>query len=259
MRRNIATTGIILSMFAYIAPAHVSAQDVVQSACITDVYEEIAKEERMYRSVLFGQKKSSDLPQGSVRFSKSGKTWIKTANNSWRTLDDTGLTWSNALMDDEADVPVRRGLFEIRKTPTSDLIPALTQSMRALQCRLRSVCVAAQSSADKEENAKLKVQLAGCIEFEYDVFEGCRGQPATNEVSTGVCDTAVNATLEREKRLLSLVIAYDSAYRSLMQFAGIFEGFMDDFRFPLLQPLWQTARALGSFDGLPCFSAQCDE
>lgn len=259
MRKNIITVGIILTMFASIAPTRASAQDVVQSACITDVYEEIAKEERMYRSVLYGQKESADLPQGSVRFSKSGKTWIKTANNSWRTLDDSGLTWSNALMDDEADVPARRGFFEVRKTPTSDLITPLTQAMRALQCKLRSVCLAAQESVGKEKGDEVEVRHPGCLEFTYEVFEGCIDQPAVNEVAAGVCDTAVNATLERERRLLILAVAYDSAYRSLMQFAGIFEGFMDDFRFPLLQPLWQTARALGSFDGLPCFSAQCDE
>lgn len=256
MMRKLFAIGLLAVI---ILPTSARAQDIVRSACITDVYEHISREERMYRSVVLGQKKSADLPIGSVRIDEDFDTWIKTANNAWRSLDHDGLTWSNTLMDEQADVPDRRGLLEIRKTPTSDLIPALAQSVRALQCRLRSVCMAAQDSVGLGEDASLKVQPTGCIEFEFKAFDGCREQSTIADTLANVCDTAIDATLERERKFLELLVTYDAAYRSLMQFSGMFEGFMDDFRFPLLEPLWQAVRALGALDGLPCFSAQCDE
>ncbi len=36
-------------------------------------------------------------------------------------------------------------------------------------------------------------------------------------------------------------------------------GFLAEFRFPLLNPLWQTVRTLGGLTNIPCFLSQCDE
>jgi len=235
------------------------AQDSVESSCLPHVYDRIAHEERFFRSVLYGQKKSEDLPEGSVQFDSEFDTWIKVEENEWRSLDNEGLTWSDTLMDNEADAPPRRGLFETRKTPTSDLIPPILQSMRALQCRMLAVCAAAKASGSAEEGDEIKVKPDGCIEFTFTAFPGCIGDKNITTTRLNVCDSAVKSVMEREARLIQLVISYDAAYRTILQFAGTFEGFLDDFRFPLLQPLWQSVRALGQLDGLPCFLSQCDE
>lgn len=259
---------LLTSLSTSLAPA-ASAQNVVTASCLTQMYDRMAHEERLFRSVLFGQKESADLPPGSVRFSDEEDvyaTWLKTDTNQWRSLDPgyEGTTWSDALMDEEADVPARRGIFETRTTPTSDMIPSLLQSMRALQCRLRAVCDAArlsQAEMDKPEEDRmdpLLVQPDGCLEFELPLMEACTANDIT-EIGPGTCDSAIQAILEREEKLLHMTVAYDAAYRTLAQFAGIFEGFLDEFRFPLLEPLWQMVRALGSLDGLPCFTGQCDE
>lgn len=257
---------LLLPLAAGVLPARASAQNVVSQGCLEQMYDRMAHEERLYRSVLFGQKESADLPQGSVRYSKEFDTWLKTGDGQWRSIDPgyTGTTWSDSLMDDQADVPARRGIFEVRKTPTSDLIPPLLQSMRALQCRLRAVCDLARMSQQEMEKPEgqrresLSVQPDGCLEFDLPVMTACAAENIT-QIGPGTCDAAVEAVLDREEKLLHMTIAYDSAYRTLAQFAGIFEGFLNDFRFPLLQPLWQMVRAVGSIDGLPCFNGQCDE
>lgn len=241
-------------------PSAANAAENVSESCLEDVYNQMAHEERLYRSVLFGQKPSAELPAGSVRFDKKFNTWLKTDSSWWKSLDEgfTGTSWSNSLMDEQADIEPRRGIFEIRKTPTSDLIPSLTQSMRALQCRLKAVCQAASDSQDAATGATLQIKTDGCIELEMKQFTSCKETQIT-EVSQGNCSSAVKAIMDRETRLLQMVVAYDAAYRTLAQFSGIFEGFLTDFRFPLLQPLWQMVRSLGVLDNLPCFNGQCDE
>jgi hypothetical protein len=254
MMRKSASAVLLLSLLIAGVPAY--AQDNVTAQCLGQVYDRIAHEERVYRSVLFGQKKSADLPQGSVRFDKTFKTWLKTGDGQWRTPAGQD-TASDSTMDSQADVPRRRGIFEIRKTPTSNLIPPLLQSMRALQCRLRSACQAARMSQSVTSET-VKAQIDGCLQFEFPTFTACKGNSITS-IGLGSCDGAVEGVLAREEKLLELIVAYDGAYRTLMQFAGTFEGFMVDFRFPLLEPLWQTVRTLGAFDKLPCFLAQCDQ
>lgn len=257
---------LLLPLAAGLAPVRASAQDVVTEGCLEQVYGRMAHEERLFRSVLFGQEKSEDLPEGSVRFNDEYATWLKTGENQWRSLDPgyEGTTWSDALMDEQADVQARRGIFETKKTPTSDLIPSMLQSMRALQCRLRAVCAgmrASQQEMEKPEDERadtVSVQPDGCLEFELPVMTSCQAGNVA-QLGPGTCDSAVEAIMERESKLLHMTVAYDAAYRTLAQFAGIFEGFLNDFRFPLLQPLWQMIRALGSLDGLPCFNGQCDE
>lgn len=251
-------TGLFLCLFL-LQTGPVFAAESTDAQCVTAVYDAIAHEERLYRSVLYGQKQSGELPSGAVRYDKEFDTWMKIGNNAWQSPQNEGLTWSDVLMDEQADVPARRGLFEVRKTPSSDLLPHLTQAMRALQCRMQSVCERAGGSVMRKEGGSFTVQPEGCISFTVTTIPGCIGQPSLAQSYVGTCDSAVITTLEREAKLLQLAVAYDSAYRTLLQFAGTFEGFMNDFRFPLLQPLWQTARMLGTFDHLPCFSAQCDE
>lgn len=251
-----------LVLIALAIPSMVYAQENVSGQCTEQVYQRLGHEDRYFRSVVFGQKKAADLPTGSVRYDKEFDTWIKKGSNQWRTVSEgnEGLTWSDTLMDEQGDVAARNGLVEWRKTPTSDLIPAMVQSFRALQCRLRAVCLAAAASqqANVDEEDTVKIQPEGCLEFEMQTLTACT-TPNIGQVGAGTCDQVTEAILAREEKMLQLVVTYDAAYRTLLQFAGTFEGFMDDFRFPLLDPLWQMVRTMGALDNLPCFTAQCNE
>lgn len=256
MKHTLSIIGLLL--VSILLPLTVSA--AAPTSCTTDIYTRLSQEERLYRSVLFGLSKAEDMPVNSVITDKEGDTWMKTSTNEWRSTDagNQGTTWRDILIEDQRDVPARRGILEIRKALSSELIPSVLQAMRAMQCRMQAVCETARLTGKSEVGKPVKTQPEGCIEFEMPGMEACR----TTELSTfnsNTCTDQVQAILERESRILELLFAYDASYRTLMQFAGTFEGFLSDFRFPLLQPLWQMVRTLGQFDHLPCFLAECNE
>ncbi len=260
LRTGLAQLCCTLLLWSALTPI-ASAQYVNTTACLQQTYDALAHEKRVYRAVLFGQKKSADLPLGSVRYDKAGNAWMKKGTNVWNSLakgqEHTNV--GNSGMDDKADVVARRGLFEIRKAPTSDLIPAITQAMRAYQCRLYSVCESALKSQSTAEGVTtLQVQPAGCIELEQPVLTQCKNN-SQETVGTTTCPDVVAGMLEQEDKTLVLLVAYDAAYRTLLQFEGVFEGFLQDFRFPLIQPLWETVRVIGGLSHIPCFVGQCDE
>lgn len=257
---RLITAGVLCSLLCTMIPV-ASAQSNESVSCTAQTYGAMAHEQRLYRSVLFGQKASKDLPVGSVRYDLDGNSWIKKAANNWASLAAgfENTTWSDYLMDQQADVPARRGIFETRKTLTSDLIPPLLQAYRAFGCRLRAVCsTQLESQRVDDQTTDVQVQPLGCIQFDEKVFSACK-PGVQGSVSANGCDANVDAILDHERALLTLTIAYDSAYRTLMQFEGVFAGFLTDFQFPLLQPLWQTVRAIGAFGNLPCFIGQCDQ
>lgn len=239
----------------------VSAQTVDTSACLTETYTALSHEKNLYRSVLFGQKKSRDLPIGSVRTDSDGNTWMKKGNNAWRSLGDgfKNTTWSDGLMDSRADAPERRGILETKKVTTSELIPAITQAFRAYQCRLRSVCGAARDSQSAGTGTTtLTVRNDGCIDIEQPILPACKNNIFLT-AGANTCEQIVASMLDQEEQALVLLISYDASYRTVVQFAGMFAGFLTDFRFPLIEPLWQTVRAIGNFSNIPCFIGQCDE
>lgn len=255
---------LLLTLWQGFVPVSIAAESPPPTieSCQAFINKKLGYEERLYRSVLFGQKKSTDLPPGSVRFDDNHDAWMKTEENIWRSLDaeNRGFTWQNTPMDDRSDVPARRGILETRQALTSELIPPMLQAMRAMQCHLRAVCRTVDEAREEENKGKDKVMVQpdGCIEFEMATPKAC----ISNDIASfdaGGCDASVDLIVERESKMLELIVAYDGAYRSLLQFSGTFEGFLDDFRFPLLQPLWQMVRALGAFDDLPCFLSQCDD
>lgn len=247
-------TGLIVCMTL---PSIAAAQE---PTCTDDIYTQLAREERLYRSVLFGLSKTEEMPTNSVLVDKEGDHWMKVADNTWRSTDpgNQGTTWTDATMDAQRDVPARRGILEIQKALSSELIPSVLQAMRATQCRMEAVCLAAQSSGSAEAGRPMNIQPEGCIQFQMPIIDSCKAvEFATYD--SGACSAQVQTIVERESRMLELLFAYDASYRTLMQFAGTFEGFLTDFRFPLLQPLWQMVRTLGQFDNLPCFLAECNE
>ncbi len=260
LRIGFAQLGIVAVLGSALSPV-AFAQNVNTQSCLTETYNALSHEKRVYRSVLFGQKKAEDLPLGSVQFDTRGFTWIKKATNQWRTLTPSsiGVGWGDFNMNKFNDVPPRRGLMETKKAPTSDLIPAITQAFRAYQCRLYAVCGSAlQSQNSATGTTVLPIEVPGCISLDVPVLSSCRNNTQFT-VGTNTCLDVVNGMLNQEEQSLILLVTYDAAYRSLLQFTGVFEGFLDDFRFPLLEPLWQTVRAIGGLAHIPCFIGQCDE
>jgi hypothetical protein len=257
MSQRLVAIGLLLSGFVLPLTARAAAP----ATCAEAVYTELGREERLYRSVIFGLAKSEALPISSTLTDKKGNRWLKTKENEWRSTDAgyQGTTWRDEFMEEQRDVPARRGILEVRQALSSELIPSVLQAVRASQCRMYAVCDAARASdSAKDDEEEVTVQPDGCIEFELPVMDACR----TSELSSfnqGGCISQVQTIIDRETRMLELLFAYDASYRTLMQFAGTFEGFLSDFRFPLLQPLWQMVRTLGQLDNLPCFLAECNE
>lgn len=275
MIRRLFSAGLLLAL---LLPAPALAADLGTPACTEDIYGALAKEQRMYRSVVYGAKNAEFLPVNSFLYDKDGKAWLKTGRDEWKEIKENassssgqggaqpgggeGESKDDSEMDRTKDTPSRRGLLEAKRTGTSDLIPAVTQSLRALECRLRAVCeIASASQSAKESDDKLKIQPEGCIEMELPVLQECSVRDGVSPalIDLGLCDRAVEAIFLQESNILSLSIAYDASYRTIAQFTGMFEGFLSDFRFPLINPLWQTVRTLGGLKNIPCFLSQCEE
>lgn len=266
MTKRLLGTGLLL---AFLLPAQALAADLATPACIDDTYAALAKEQRLYRSVVFGAQKAKNLPVNSLLYDGDGKAWLKTQENEWAAVPEEGSSSSSggktrgdAGMDEASDTPVRRGLLQAKRTATSDIIPGITQSLRAFQCRLRGVCEALKASQDEGQEGKtVTVQPDGCIEMEFPVIRGCADTEGVGValVDPSMCDTAADSLFKHESDILDLSVSYDASYRTVAQFAGMFEGFLSDFRFPLLNPLWQTVRTLGGLKNIPCFLSQCEE
>ena len=273
--------GLLLTCI--LVPALAAAQGVIDppasSACLQDLYRSFGREHRLSRAVLYGRPRAEDAPVASVFYDDDGDPWVKTGDDEWTSPSDEfdGETWTDADMDEQSERDLlcedneddlerscvtlpRHGIFEMRKTPTSDLIQPIVQSIRALQCRLRAVCELASQSPGKASGEKLTIAVDGCLPMTFPVMEGCRlAEPTIFETLPGSCQAARRELIQREMDLLTLTVSYDASYRSLAQFAGMFQEFLVQFRFPLIEPLWQTVRALGGLKGIPCFQSECNE
>lgn len=246
-------------------------------ACKTQTEDALARENRFYRRVLFGFVRASEETIGGVRYDKEGNAWFKSAANAWRSQAKgyTGTTWSDMLMDQrverdylQPDDPAtfRRGIFATRGVLTSELIPPITQSFRALQCRAYSVCEAALRALNGEQpNLGIYVvRVPGCRDIAISALPACMPQDqnklAVFDRSTvlAACTPMVEALLARESEMLTLSVTYDAAYRSLLQFAGTFDDFLSVFRLDLLRPVRQSLPLLQQLSRIPCFLAQCN-
>lgn len=265
MLRRVLTGLLAVSLLGTSLPAH--AQNATSEKCITDTYTQLLKEQLFFRSTVFGQKTAEQLHQGGVRYDGQIKPWIKTGQNEWKTFDSSApASRTNAQVEAQAFPPKRRGLLEVKKALSSEQLPLVLQSMRALQCRLRSVCALAIASRNPGASTTIRVQPDGCIAQDLRRIDSCSDDPAINgnggtlsTIQVGVCDAAVNGILDREASVLMLVMSYDASYRGFAQFAGIMQGFSDGLRVPILQVLTNTVELMRKLGNAPCFSAQCDE
>jgi len=239
------------------------------ATCRTAAETALSKEQRLYRSVLFGHTKAKDAPINEVRFDSDGIPWIKEEENTWRSVSEgyEDTEWSDSQMDDRDELTViRKGIFETRKVATSDLVPYLTQAYRSLKCRSTIVCKVVENSLKQtaSEPQEITVVVPGCIEEKRKTFLDCHlaaagGNTVEEADMLTYCRLVRSDLVEREKDLLKQTTEYDAAYRSLLQLSGQMDAFLQEFRWPLANSLRKTAELIGSLYRIPCFVASCDE
>ncbi len=245
-----------------------SAARADMASCRAEVETALAREQRLYRSVLFGQKKAKDAPVNEVRFDTDGLPWIKEKENTWRSVSPgyEETEWRDALMDERSELPQRKGIFETRRVATSDLVPYLTQAFRTLKCRSTIVCKVVENSLQQAgtDPQEVTIVVPGCIEEKRTTFPTCHlfaadGQKVEEADVLTYCRFVRDGLVQREKDLLKQTTEYDAGYRSLLQLSGQMDAFLQEFRWPLANSLRKTAELVGSLYRIPCFIASCDE
>jgi len=245
-----------------------SAASADLTSCRRVSEQQLAKEERLFRSVLFGATKAEDAPLNEVRFDKEGNPWIKDGENSWRSTADgfAETTWRNALMNEQGELTPRKGIFETKRMATSDLVPYLAQAYRTLKCRTTQVCKAVELSLTREESdpQEITVTVPGCTRETMQTFVGCHlaagegSSPDQGDLLT-YCRLVQSELVKRERDLLEMTTEYDASYRSLLQLSGEFDAFLQEFRWPMANSIRKAVQMIGSLHRIPCFVASCDE
>lgn len=246
-------------------PTQASAADI--DTCRVQINKGLAKEQRIYRSYLFGKPRAQDADVGSVRYDHASTAWIKSndQNGTWIRTSGRGSR-DNATMDQQDELASQlplTGIFETRRTRTSALIPYALQSIRALECRIEMYCNRVDQSIGKEGINPLPIEQSspyGCIQFEnLTTLAACHLDevPETADIQN-YCNDMSEQLLRREAELLKITVEYDAGYRSLLQFAGNFDIFLRELRWPLTTTLRKTVELIGGLQRIPCFLSSCD-
>ena len=269
-----------------LAPTRAEAQEEIgkylsPSVCLGATEDAMGSRLREYRGVILGTPKASRAPIGTVRYDKEGLPWLKTSVGTWKTFAkkecDGGPGYpceltgeppaekGNDDMDDAAEFPPRLGWLEVRMATTSELLPPLLQSMRALQCKLENVCALTAASLNTPDDETVDIETPGCVKETLPVLKACvpdkEGTVPQTTVETVLseCASMRQTIVAREQEVLKLLVAYDAAHRSLRQFLGLLETFTVDIRSTLLGPMWEAVRAFHALGRVPCFSSQCEQ
>ena len=259
--------------------------------CNTAFRTQLGMQESVLRQIWFGRKNAEEEQFNAVRDDEAGNLWIKTGTNDWRTSAKgfESVTWTNEQMnmqtlwegmnetDPESYRTERLGIFEQKGMLTSEFIPALTQSFRAFQCRTEMVCEAVEQSflrRKTDAGGFLHITTPGCDEFIIKPFTECRFGNAdpkesvelrntlagfANTVVYTECRPLAAQLTDRNASFLRIAVAYDAAMRTILQFTGGFDAFLQGLRNDVLAPLEQTMSLLSQLSRIPCFSAQCNE
>jgi hypothetical protein len=268
------TLSLLLALLLSIAPLAVHAEKASPDACRDRTNRELAHEQRLYRAYLFGKKKAEDAPIGDVRYDKQGWAWYK-ANDSdtpWINShqDNQNRKWSDTLMDDQDEhgeiLPIK-GIFETKRVTTSELIPYLLQAIRAMECRSAALCEISRFSEVQSDEDPVEIdviQPIGCIEFKnLQSWPECHFAVPDLSIDAQVdsrsyCDEISSQLMRREIEQLKLAVEYDAGFRTLLQFAGNFDIFLRELRWPITGTLRQAAQLLGQLERIPCFLSSCD-
>ena len=241
--------------------------------CLAQAFAEMGRQQRLYRVVLLGRKRAEKAKPSEIRYDADGDPWIKTRANTWQTIVEgkEEEILSDAEMDARLETdatwetPFRPGIVETPQAVTSELIPAMLTSVRALRCRTKAVCAAVRESFVEEPSDPLEGDVPGCLPLEtyaLSPFEACRfvrqGSYVDPTAAVASCREAAELTVQREMDLLKALVGYDAGYRTLLQFAGTMDNFAQEFKFSLLQPLWETIAVFRQISRIPCFLSACE-
>ncbi|MBI2635996.1 hypothetical protein HYW84_01590 [Candidatus Peregrinibacteria bacterium] len=284
--------GIFLRPSAVIAQDEAAPAAVVSApACNNALRERLAQQQRILRQIWFGRKAASELPVNSVRWDANGVSWMKMEPDVWRApakgndpaarndaqIDST-TEWEGMNEKNPSGNRIERiGIFEQKQQITSELIPELTQSFRAFQCRAAMVCETAYRSfllEEPDEQGLISVLTPGCDDMVAEPIAECRFGNADSDEGDKIhnsadgfaetvvrteCGPLVKQLADREAAFLRVAVSYDAAVRSLMQSSGSFDEFLRALRADVLAPLEQTMPLLSKLGRIPCFSSQCNE
>ncbi len=171
---------------------------------------------------------------------------------------------ANAEADPVWDSIFRRGIVETRTTLTSSLIPSLTQAFRALQCRLETVCGLATNQLVGDGEGGEELSVDGCLppsELGLTAMPACRftevsaGRDALEALTT--CRDSAAAIVTHEAEALRLLVAYDAAARTSLQYSGVLDRLVRDIRQPLIWPLIELSDLARELARIPCFLGIC--
>lgn len=263
MRKTVAIIGLLLVL---IVPLSVGAQTNT-TKCIDHVNRKLASEQRRYRAVLFGQPKAEKSPLGHVRFDGDGDPWVKIEEDKWITPNEPGLEYTDSGMDSLAEFRSGSGIFMTKRVLTSELVPYLMQSIRAYQCRMDTICALTEESTsigEDEGPQEVEVHPIGCMREELRSYKSCHladspQDPTAKPVASTYCQAVAREALHREAEMLRLAVEYDAAYRTMLQFAGDFDQFLKEFRWPLTNTLRDATYLIGWLERIPCFIGSCDD
>lgn len=276
MKLNSLYTGhtvalFILGAITLSAPQVTSAQNQIGAAnCRDAVNQHLAMEHRLWRAMLYGKPLAEDAKINSVRYDTDGWSWIKEDEDEWVTGHQAGLQWADATMDandEHADFIPIKGIFETKRVLTSELVPYILQSVRALECRSQAYCVRVQNSIGQSGDDPVDledIQPIGCMAFtNQESIPQCHFAVKESNLTEktdalGYCTEITNQMIRREVELVKLAVEYDAGYRTLLQFAGNFDIFLKEIRWPLAGTVRQAARLMGNLQQFPCFLASCD-
>ena len=292
------TPTLILLLIAttLLIPIQASAVDIFTAVsqppsidnCRQAVDKVLAREIRLYRAVLFGRQRAKYEPVGTVWFDYFGKAWYKVGKDLWeyvgkepgdaKTIDNSamellhekdilpaledGVDFSPDSIDENA--PLYRGIFGTKRVLTSELIPYLAQAMRTLSCRATMICegVNLSTGIDSKTPKPVVIDIHGCLSLPILSIPACHLAQDNDALQLSdafqYCSDVSSAIIKRESEILKMLVEYDAAYRSLMQFAGAFDEFLLELRWTLAGSIRQSASVIGWIGRIPCFLASCD-
>ena len=268
------TLSLLLALLLCSAPLTLHAKEPSADECRNRTNRELAHEQRLYRAYLFGKRLAEDAPIGDVRYDRDGWAWLKSDDSSTPWInshqDNQDLQWSNTVMDNQDEhgeiLPIK-GIFETKRVMTSELLPYLLQAIRALECRTASLCEISRISEIQSGEDPVTIDAVrpnGCIEFKkVQTWPECHFAVPDLSIDTQVdsrnyCDEITSQLIRREAEQLKLAVEYDAGFRTLLQFAGNFDIFLREIRWPITGTLRQAARMIGQLERIPCFLSSCD-
>lgn len=99
-------TGLFLATGCLISVVH--AAETSEDLCKRAIHNELAKEQRLYRAVLFGEPSDKGATLGKVKFDKDGDPWIKTKSEvdgtNWASLSGKGDGEEKKSHSEAADI-----------------------------------------------------------------------------------------------------------------------------------------------------------